>query len=103
MLPVMARRIPGDFGDLFDGIFRRALFQLVKAVAPFLDELMIVEVFLDDHVDHAEGERRVGAAANLKPKVGLRGEPSELGIDDDQLAATLHAVDHPVPQVAVGV
>ena len=96
-------RDPGDFGDLFDGIFRRALFQLVKAVAPFLDELMIVEVFLDDHVDHAEGERRVGAGANLQEEVGLLGNLAEAGVDDDELrAALLHVAQGPLPIQKLG-
>lgn len=89
--------------NLLDGVFRRTLFQLVKAVAPFLDELMIVEVFLDDHVDHAEGECRVGAGADLQEEVGLLGNLAEAGVDDDELrAALLHVAQGPLPIQKLG-
>ena len=94
---------PGDFRDLLDGIFRRALFQLVKAVTPFLDELMVVEVLLDDHVDHAEGECRIGAGADLQEEIGLLGDLAETGVDDDELrAALLHVAQGPLPVQKLG-
>ena len=64
---------------------------------------MIVEVFLDDHVDHAEGERRVGAGADLQEEVSLLGNLAEAGVDDDELrAALLHVAQCPLPIQKLG-
>ena len=35
--------------------------QLVEAVRPFLDEFLVVEVLVDDDVEHAQRQRAVGA------------------------------------------
>ena len=92
--------------------FRRALGrpilhtlgELIEPVGPFLDEIMVVKVFADDHVDHRHSERRIGRGTNLQKHLGVRRKPRDLGIDDHKLrAATAHRIDDPMPEKAVAV
>ena len=80
-----------------------ALGQLVEAVGPALHEVVVVEVLVDDDLDHAEREARVGAGAQLQVDVGVRGEPRDARLHADELAAELHGVGHPVAHEEVGV
>ena len=96
----------GDPGHLLDLVHveRAGAFgQLVKAIGPALDEIVVVEVFLDDHLDHRERERRVGAGAQLQVDVGVCSQPGDARLDGDELAAELHGVGDPVPHEEVGV
>ena len=92
--------------------FRRALGrpilhtlgELIEPVGPLLDEIMVVEVFADDHVDHRHSERRVGRGTNLQKHLSVRRKPRDLGVDDHELrAATAHRIDDPMPEKAVAV
>ena len=94
---------PADLRDLVGRVVLQALDELVEAVAPVVNEVVIVQVLVDDDAQHAHGERAVGAGANLDPDVGLRGEPREGRIHDDELRAHAHEVDQPVADEAVGV
>ena len=85
------------------GVLPHVLGELVEAVAPAAHELVVVEVVLDYLVAERERQRRVGAGAQLEPHVGLAREPGERGVHDDELAAALHALHHPVAERAVGV
>ena len=53
----------GDFGHAVHRIRAHALSQLFEPVAPVLDELVVVEVFLDDHVQKSQRQRPVRAGA----------------------------------------
>ena len=64
---------------------------------------MVVEVLVDDDLDHAEREARVGAGAQLQVDVGVRGEPRDARLHADELATELHGVGHPVAHEEVGV
>lgn len=94
---------PGDLGDALGVELGGALGKLLEAVAPLVDELVIVEVFLDDDLHHAEGQRRIGAGTHTQMQLGLRGKPGDLRIDCDDLHAALHEVDDPVTVEALEV
>ena len=64
---------------------------------------MVVEIFIDDDLDHAEGKSRVGAGAQLQVDVGVCGKPGDARLDGDELAAELHGVGDPVSHEEVGV
>ena len=90
---------PGDLGHLLGRVVLGALLELLEPHAPLVHELVVVEILLDDHVDPAECERRVGAGADLQEQIGLLGHLAEARVDDHELGAALLAVRvHPVPQ-----
>ena len=72
--------------------------KLVEAVGPLLDELFVIEAFLDDDVEKPQGKRRVRARPQLEPVFGLLGQVDPPRVDDDDLGAVLdllhqHAAD----------
>ena len=97
-----AGRHLGDGCDLFDRIVLHARFQLVEAVHPLGDEVLVVDALVDDDVEHAERQRAVGAGPELQVMRGAAGRPGIARIDRDDLRAALHAVDDPVPVEGVG-
>ncbi len=99
----LLRGHPGDLGGTLERPFARGLVVLLEAVAPVLHELVVVQVVLHDVLAHGQRQRSVGAATYLQPQIGTGGQPGELRVHDHQPASALHAVDHPVAQVAVGV
>ena len=94
---------PGDFGRLLGRPLRAALAPLVKAVAPLLDEVVVVEVLFHDDMVHGHRDRRVGAGADLDLHRGLCGHPVDHRVDDHELRAALHGVSDPEALEAVGV
>lgn len=64
---------------------------------------MVVEVFVDDDVDHGHGERGVGADAQAQRDVGAAREPVHARIDGDKARASAHKVDERVAKQAVAV
>ena len=64
---------------------------------------MIVQILVDDDVEHAEGKRAVSTRTNLQPDVSLGSKPGQRGIDDDELRAHAHEVDEPVAHETVRV
>ena len=82
---------------LSTGYSLHALLELVEALHPLGDELLVVDAFVDDHVEHAERERAVGAGPQLQVMGRAAGHPGVARIDRDDLRAALHAVDDPVP------
>ena len=92
-------RDPGDLGDFLRRVLGGAFLQLVEADAPLIDELVVVEILLDDDVDHAECQGGVGAGADLQEQIGLLRDLAEARVDDHELgAALLHVGVDPVPQ-----
>ena len=72
--------------------------KLVEAVGPLLDELLVIETFLDDDVEEPQGKRRVCPRPQLEPVLGLFGQVDPPRVDDDDLGAVLdllrqHAAD----------
>ena len=61
--------------------------QLVEAGGVFLNKIMVIQVFLDDDVHHAHGQRRVRGRAQLQPQVRLVGQLAAAGVDHDQFCA----------------
>ena len=59
--------------------------QFVETDGVLLDELLVIEFFLDDDVDHRQGHCAVGAGPDLQVHVGLIGQGDALGVDDHQL------------------
>ena len=64
-----------DLGSLLHRHGSHALGELFEAVAPFLDEIVVVEVFGNDDVEHGHGQRRVGARTQAQMPVGAGGNP----------------------------
>ena len=54
---------PGDLGHLGGAILTNPLAQLRQAHAIALDVLAVIEAFAEDHVQHAERQRGIGAGA----------------------------------------
>ena len=98
--------LDGHVADL-GGLLRRhalhPLGQFVETVAPVLNEVVVVEVFGDDDVEHGHAERRVGAGAQLQMDVGARGQPGHARIDDNQARAAAHGVHDRMSEKAVRV
>ena len=80
-----------------------SLRQLFEAVAETIDEVVVVQVFLDDDVEHRHAERRVGAGAKGKVVRCACCKPIGSRVDRDELASALHAVDYGVPEESVTV
>ena len=86
----------GNLGDLrrpFHAVFHAALLELVPAVAPLLHEVVIVQVFVDEHADEAERQRRVGVGAQLQVVQRAGGKPVHARVDVDELGAALQKLD----------
>ena len=77
----------------FFGLFRREFFDVrlvgFKAVRPFLDEGLVVEVLLDEHAAHARDQGGVGPDAGLQVNVRDLGRLRAAGVDRDDLAAAV--------------
>jgi len=71
--------------------------QFVEPDSPFLDEGPVVEAFLDNDVDPAHEECRVGARPQLDPDIGKPACFGPSGIDDDKLeVARVHPLLEPL-------
>ena len=73
-----------------------------EAVGPLLDELLVVELLADDHVEHGEPQRIVGAGAKLEKVVGALGEHGLARVDDDDLGLAGQGILYPESQFAIG-
>ncbi len=69
--------VGGDPGDRL-GPIRCELFDVLgklgEAVRPLRDERLIIQFFADDHIQHRQRQRIVGAWPDLQPEVRLFGE-----------------------------
>lgn len=86
--------------DLLVGVLVDSLDEPIEAVHPLLDEFLVVDVLINDDLQHADSERRVSARAKLQHVLGARAHPGDLGVDDDELRAHLHHVDDLVAEIA---
>ena len=64
---------------------------------------MVVEVLLDDDVEHRHAQGRVGAGTQAQVPVGTRGDPVDARVDAHELGAAAHHVDGGVTEQAVAV
>ena len=110
--PVQGRLVGGGVhaGHLADVLGRDARYLLgvlgrvagdlllvrLEALRGPLDELLVVEVFLDDDVAHRVGQADVGADVEAEPLVGLLDLVYLPRVDDDHLRAVLDAAAHVV-------
>ena len=62
-------RHPGDFRYLIQCIFLSPLRQCIKAVAPLGDKCLVVKIFLDDDIDHAQQQGAVRSRSKLEPQI----------------------------------
>src|SRR5439155_21277560 len=76
-------RQPRDRRDTRGRIVTHALPQRLLAQRVSREKVTILEPALEDHVHHAERQRRVGARANRDPLVALRGRGRADGSDRD--------------------
>lgn len=92
----------GDLGDLLDGILGSASLELVEAVDPLLDEVMIVLVVLEHEVHDAECEAGVGLRTELDVDVAVaRTRPGDAGVNGDQVRTELHHINEDVTEETV--
>ena len=45
---------PGDVGDLVESIFLATFYEFVPTVDVFGHELLVIELFFNDYVEHAQ-------------------------------------------------
>ena len=93
----------GDFGSPCRRHIFDTLPKLVKTACPAVHELLVVKRFRYDDVEPSASERRVGARTELQEIGGTSTPPSEARIDGYYLRPHLHALNQPMPYVAVGV
>ena len=82
---------------------RNALSQLVEAIAPVLDEVMIVEILFDDDVEHCHRQGGIRAGAQLKVDIGTSRKPIDARIDLDKTGSAAHRIDDGMSKEAVRV
>ena len=75
-----AAQVRGAGGCIRGGTFR----QFGKAAGPAFDEIPIVEVFLDDHVDHRQRDGRITTGFRAEPDIRRFGRRCLRGVDDDE-------------------
>ena len=94
---------PGDLFHLFQGVFVDSTDELLPPVGVVLDKILVVELLVDDHVEHPVSEGRVRAGSQREPDVGPRGRTGEPRIDDDELGAMVQGDREGFPLVFIRV
>ena len=92
-------REAGDLGRPLRRAGRDVGGQLVRRVGVAAQVIPVGIALLEEDVHDADRQRAVGARPDRKVDVGLVGRPGAIGIDHDQLGATLlglHGVGHDV-------
>ena len=67
--------------------------ELVESIAPFLYELVVVDVLPDDDVEHRERHRGISTGTQLDMILGADAKPGYPRVDGDELRASFHQVD----------
>jgi hypothetical protein len=75
--------------------------QLVEAHRVAVDEAMVHEVFVDDHLDHGESQGSVGAWPKLQPVIGPPGQARSPRVHHDQLPSPSNRLEKRSPTHAV--
>ena len=97
-LRVHAADLGGALGRELGGAFG----ELIEAIAPAADEVLVVELLFDDDLEHGHAQSRVRASAQLDVDVGAGGEPVDAWVDHDEARATTHGIDDSMAEEAVG-
>ncbi len=79
------------------------LLQLLEPIAPRVDELVIIQVFVDDDIQERQTESRIGARTNLQMIFRMGTEPRKTRVDGNHLRTTLHHVDKSMTKKTVAV
>ena len=98
----VVRRNAGDARDFLRRIILRALGKFVEAHGVVIDVIFIDQAFRNHHVDHAHGECRVGAGANLDVPIGVVRGARFHRIDDDHFRAAFFRCVDDRPMMQVG-
>ncbi len=105
---VLARQLldlaRGHSGVVSDALRRKlahALGQALEAMRHFRDVGAVFEALVEDHVHHAEGQRRIRSGTDGDVPVGYCGCPRAVGIDDDQPRSVAPRLLDEWPQVNV--
>ena len=110
--PGRLRHVVGGGVPVVEDVVRAVLFEVALAqeavvvvahqewqVRLLLDELRLVQAFLEDHLHHAHRQRRVGAVADVEPAVGMDRGGAEVRCDSDDLGTAVAGL---VVEVDVG-
>ena len=96
-----------DLSSLFGGHTHLGVIdagcKLVEAIAPVLNELMIVKILVDDNPQPSHSHCRVGTRTNTQMNFSARRKPVDARINGNQLSATFHQVDNSMTEQAVTV
>ena len=95
-------RDAAGFGSAFRRPLERARLQGFETKRVFLDVVVIEQVFLDQHVHHAQRQRRVGAWQQGDVLVALLGRQGTIGIDRDQGRTAALGLLRAHPEMQVG-
>ncbi len=80
-------RNPSDVRDCLRAVVFHMQREIFKAVGMVFDELFIIEVFPDDDVQKAQGERLRRSRTKLQPQFGPLGKIGPAGIDNNKPGA----------------
>ena len=94
---------PCALAELIKVILASALNEGIETIGPAINEIVVVQVFLDDNLKHCHGNSRVNGRTGLNPQVCTGGHPSQTRIDDDHLRATLLDLNNPLAEEAIGI
>ena len=95
-------RNPGLLLNELKRILVHTLCKLIKAIAPVLDEVMIIEILIDDDIQNTESQGGISARLKLQRHVALAStKPGNARIDADDLRSALHHVNQRVTEESV--
>ena len=82
-----------NLGNAFGRILSRSLGELLETPRPVFDEIMVVKIFFDDDVQHAERQRGIGARTQAQEVIGACRPPVHTRVDDHEFRTAAHHVD----------
>ena len=95
---------PGDRRDPVDRIFfQGSAPESIRPDGRSVEIILIDQAVAPEDVHQAQGERRVGPGAGLDVPVGPSGGRASERVDRHQRRARFPGLNHPAPEVAVGV
>lgn len=78
---------PGEGRGPLGGVRLDVVAKLVKALAPLIDEVHVIDELVHDDVDHRHGQGRVRTRTQRQPEVCMGRGLGVTRIDDDELHA----------------
>ena len=95
---------PGLLLNELKRILVHALCKLIKAIAPVLDEVVIIEILIDDDIQNTESQGGISTRLKLQRHVALAStKPGNARIDADNLRSALHHVNQRVTEKSVAI